>query len=258
MSLLMRRQATQIAASNTKCLVRSGILSRTRLYHSYDHPSPPSKQFTPTEKQILGAAYNHVPELGFTTAALTVGAREAGFPEVTAAAVADGAFALVRWHLVNKRQALANQSKALLGEEPLKSSRIVERVEALTWERLKGNGEVIHKWQDALALMAQPSYLPESVKELGALTDEIYFLAGDVSVDPSWYTKRGSLSMIYASSELFMTNDRSQDFADTQEFLSRRLRETSALGNVMGAIGQWTGFTASAALNVLRSKGIRV
>lgn len=106
--------------------------------------------------------------------------------------------------------------------------------------------------------MAQPSYLPESMKELAALTDDIYFLAGDASVDPSWYTKRGSLGMIYASSELFMTNDASPDFADTRAFLNRRLAERSSLGGVVGAVGQWTGFTARAALNVLRSKGVRV
>ncbi|KAL5597044.1 hypothetical protein BROUX41_006289 [Berkeleyomyces rouxiae] len=258
MALPMRRQALCLSSLRTQYTVRAACPSRAHPYHSYDHPSAPSQHFTPAETQILSAAYKHVPELGFTTAALTAGARDAGFPEITTAAVADGAFALVRWHLVHARLALTGQSKALFAEEPARSSGVGERVEALTWERLKANAEVVHKWQDALALMAQPSYLPESVKELGALSDEIYFLAGDASVDSSWYTKRGSLSMIYASSELFMTNDRSQGFAETRQFLNRRLSETSSLSNVMGAVGQWTGFTANAALNVLRSKGVRV
>ena len=47
--------------------------------------------------------------------------------------------------------------------------------------------------------MAQPSYLPTSIAELARLSDEIWFLAGDTSVDTSWYTKRASLSMIYSS-----------------------------------------------------------
>ena len=110
----------------------------------------------------------------------------------------------------------------------------------------------------ALAVMAQPSYVPASLKELSLLADEIYFLAGDKAVDPTWYTKRASLSMIYASSELFMTTDSSADFAETRGFLQRRLKESRKAGSVLGAVGEWAGFTANAGLNVLRSKGVRV
>ncbi|KKA29281.1 hypothetical protein TD95_002505 [Thielaviopsis punctulata] len=242
---------------STSILRRQALrLSRSRaFYHSYDHPAP-STPFSPTEQRLLGSAYAHVPTLGFTAEALTAGARDAGFPEITTAGLADGPFALVRWHLVGKRAELREKSADVLSED--KGLGVRERVERLTWYRLQANRTVIHKWQDALALMAQPSYLPESLKELAALTDDIYFLAGDVSVDPSWYTKRGSLGMIFASCELFMTNDRSPDFAETRAFLQRRLAERASVGGVASAVGQWTGFTASAALNVLRSKGVRV
>lgn len=106
--------------------------------------------------------------------------------------------------------------------------------------------------------MAQPTYIPSSLKELAKLADEIYYLAGDLSVDPSWYTKRASLSTIYAAAELFMTNDHSPDFRDTREFLRRRLSETSELGAAASSIREWVGFTASAGVNVLRSKGVRI
>ena len=90
------------------------------------------------------------------------------------------------------------------------------------------------------------------------LSDEIWFLAGDKAVDPSWYTKRASLSMVYSTSELFMTNDRSPDFADTRQFLTRRLQEVQSVGRAVGSVGQWVGFTANAGINVLRSKGFRI
>lgn len=106
--------------------------------------------------------------------------------------------------------------------------------------------------------MAQPTYVPASLKELAKLSDEIYFLAGDLSVDPSWYTKRASLSATYAAAELFMTNDHSPDFHDTREFLRRRLGETKELGTVAQSVREWVGFTASAGVNVLRSKGVRI
>lgn len=106
--------------------------------------------------------------------------------------------------------------------------------------------------------MAQPSYVPASLKELALLSDEIWFLAGDKAVDPSWYTKRATLSMVYTSTELFMTNDHSPGFAETSNFLHRRLDEVKSVGTAIGSIGQWVGFTANAGVNVLRSKGVRI
>lgn len=106
--------------------------------------------------------------------------------------------------------------------------------------------------------MAQPSNVPTSLKELAALSDEIWFLSGDTSVDTSWYTKRASLSTIYAATELFMTTDKSTDYVDTREFLDRRFRDVQAVGGAIGSVSQWVGFTASSGLNVLRSKGVRI
>lgn len=110
----------------------------------------------------------------------------------------------------------------------------------------------------ALAIMAQPTHAPTSFKELAKLVDEIWFLSGDTSVDPSWYSKRASVSMIYASTELFMTNDKSAGFRDTRDFLRRRLKEVHEVGGILGSVGHWIGFTASAGVNVLRSKGLRI
>lgn len=110
----------------------------------------------------------------------------------------------------------------------------------------------------ALAVMAQPTYAPASVKELALLVDEIWYLAGDVAVDPSWYTKRASLSAIYAAAELFMTNDRPPDFHETRKFLRRRLSEASEIGDATRSVREWLSFTASAGINVLRSKGMPI
>ena len=112
--------------------------------------------------------------------------------------------------------------------------------------------------KQALAIMAQPSHVPAAVKELALLADEILYLAGDVSVDPSWYTKRASLSTIYAAAELFQTTDRSPDFRETRAFLRRRLDEAAEVGGAVRSAGEWLGFNASAAVNVLRSKGARI
>lgn len=106
--------------------------------------------------------------------------------------------------------------------------------------------------------MAQPTYVPASVKELAQLADEIWYLAGDVSVDPTWYTKRASLSAIYAAAELFMTNDHSAGFSETRNFLRRRLEEAGEIGDATRSVREWLSFTASAGVNVLRSKGVPI
>ena len=106
--------------------------------------------------------------------------------------------------------------------------------------------------------MALPSNIPASLRELGLLADEILFLSGDKSVDTSWYTKRGALSALYASTELYMTTDSSKDFQDTQGFLDRRLEAMKTAANLRGEVGTWLGVNAMGVLNGLRSKGIRI
>jgi ubiquinone biosynthesis protein COQ9 len=106
--------------------------------------------------------------------------------------------------------------------------------------------------------MAQPSYVPASIAELARLADEIWFLAGDTSVDASWYTKRASLSAVYSASEVFMTQDRSPNFAETEQFVDDRLTDITKLGGLGRSLGQWVDYTAHSAVNVLRSKGVRV
>ena len=48
-------------------------------------------------------------------------------------------------------------------------------------------------------MMALPENVARSVAELARLADEMWFLSGDRSVDFSWYTKRATLSAVYAS-----------------------------------------------------------
>lgn len=55
-----------------------------------------------------------------------------------------------------------------------------------------------------------------------------------------------------------MTTDKSTDFRDTKEFLDRRFRDMQVVGSAVGNFTQWAGFTVSAAVNVARSKGIRI
>ncbi|KAI0024092.1 ubiquinone biosynthesis protein COQ9 [Xylariomycetidae sp. FL0641] len=232
---------------------------KSRFYHSYDHPPPPGR-FNAAESAILSAAYARVPEHGFTVRALTLGARDAGYPDISTNVVPDGAFSLILYHLVTQREALAPRSREIFAAaaEAERPMQVGDKIERLAWERLLGNRDVIHRWQEALAQMAQPSRVPASLHELALLADEIVFLSGDNAADPTWYARRASVASAYAAAELFMSADGSAGFGATREFLDRRLDESTKLGNAVSSVGQWIGFTASAGVNVLRSKGMRI
>lgn len=110
----------------------------------------------------------------------------------------------------------------------------------------------------ALGHMSLLGNIRASLRELHALSDEIWYLAGDTSVDTSWYTKRASLAAVYASSELFMTTDNSKGFEATEEFVDRRLQDVQKVGGTIGDLGQFVGFWAGSSLNLARSWGMRI
>lgn len=139
-----------------------------RLFHSYDHPSSHSL-FNPTEEAILSAAYKHVPEYGFSQRALGLGAREAGYLDISPSVLPDGAFSLIRYHLVTQRLRLASIAQEHIKDKSL-SGNVEAKVTALTWERLLGNRDVIHQWQevrDILHKLTQQSNTYNNILGIG-------------------------------------------------------------------------------------------
>ena len=234
--------------------VRSTLLylSFSRTYFSQHHSDP--APFPPVQDTILSAALKRVPEHGFTNQALTLGAKDAGYLDVSVQLFPRGVFDLILYHLVSRRLAL---KKNVQFPEDVKLG-VGRKVKTLTMTRLRANKDIIHQWQGALGHMSLLGNIPASLKELNALSDEVWYLAGDTTVDFSWYTKRASLSAIYASSELFMTTDTSTDFAQTEEFLDRRLQDVQKVGGTIGGFGDYVGFWAKNSVNLARSWGMKV
>ncbi|KAK7183419.1 hypothetical protein DPSP01_000455 [Paraphaeosphaeria sporulosa] len=226
------------------------------LYHSHEYTQP--APFPPAESAILSSALSHVPSYGFTADALHLGARDAGYMDVSTNLLPRGVFDLINYHLVTQRLALKNTVQFPSTADQGKKLGTGAKVRTLTLARLRANEPIIHRWQEALAVMGQPSYAPTSLAELARLADEIWYLSGDESVDSSWYTKRASLSAIYSATEVFMTQDKSKDFIETEQFLDSRLGDVMKMGGFIGALSEWADYTAHSAVNVLRSKGMRV
>ncbi|RVX75293.1 hypothetical protein B0A52_00646 [Exophiala mesophila] len=229
----------------------SHLLSR-RSYFSVHHPHPPP--FPPAHEKILSCALDRVPQYGFTEDALKLGSRDAGYLDVSVQLFPRGVFDLINYHLVSQRLALKDGVQF-----PENTHQgLTSKVRTLVMARLRANRDIIHQWQGALGHMSLLENIPASLRELNALSDEIWYLAGDTTVDFSWYTKRASLAAVYASSEMFMTTDTSTDYAATEEFLSRRLQDARAVGSTVGGLGQYIGFWAGSSVGLARSWGLKV
>ncbi|EMF12648.1 ubiquinone biosynthesis protein COQ9, mitochondrial precursor [Sphaerulina musiva SO2202] len=217
------------------------------LYHSYEHIPPPP--YPAPQTAILTSALQHVPTSGFTLQSLTLGAKENGYLDISTNLFPKGPYDLVQFYLITQRLALKDRIQF---HDPKVRSLILARLQANV------DAGIVPQWTHALGLMSLAENIPASVKELGLLSDEMWFLAGDTSVDSSWYTKRASLSAVYAATEVFQTRDQSTEFRDTEEFLDRRLEEVRVLGSAVGGTLEWMGFQAGSVMNLLRSKGVRV
>lgn len=111
-------------------------------YHSSSDQAVPLP-FPAAESAILSAALSHVPTHGFTATALSHGARDVGYLDASLNLFPTGAFALVHYHLVTKRHAMA-QDRCSEVSPP----SIAAEIRRLTWKRLHANTPLIHRWQE--------------------------------------------------------------------------------------------------------------
>lgn len=87
----------------------------------------------------------------------------------------------------------------------------------------------------SLTLMALPQNLPLGAKLLYEAVDTLWHAAGDSSTDFNFYTKRGLLAGVYATTTLYWLDDRSPGSEATNAFLERRLADVLAIPRLRNA-----------------------
>jgi ubiquinone biosynthesis protein COQ9 len=101
--------------------------------------------------------------------------------------------------------------------------RFRERIRELILFRI----ELIHPHREALrravALFAQPQNAMTGAKLAWRAADRMWRIAGDVSTDFNYYSKRGILAALYTSTMLVYLDDDSDRLAQTRGFLDRRI-----------------------------------
>ncbi len=110
-----------------------------------------------------------------------------------------------------------------LPPEKLAAMKIRERITTLIDVRLDIMGPHKEALRRAMAVMAMPQNLAQSARIGWRTADRNWRLAGDTATDLNHYTKRMTLSAVYASTLASFINDDSDGFADTSAFLARRI-----------------------------------
>ncbi|KAL4004115.1 nuclease HARBI1 [Sarotherodon galilaeus] len=199
---------------------------------SYQDQSGEQDEEYETEEQlqarILTAALEFVPLHGWSMEAIAAGAESLGLSSASTGMFEKGSGDLVL-HFIAQCNAqlteiLAEQhNQVQLGQaEPKKTADFIrDAVET----RLRMYIPYIETWPQAMSLLLLPHNIPDSLKHLSTLMDDIWYYAGDRSTDMNWYTKRAALTGIYNTTELVMIQDSSPDFQDTWTFLDNRIQD---------------------------------
>ncbi|CAG8510302.1 4328_t:CDS:2 [Paraglomus brasilianum] len=214
-------------------------------------PTPPTPP-TPVPARILQRALSFVPVYGWTVETLSKAAVAEGYLSVTHGLFSRGGVDLIDYFLEDCRRKMIDELSGKM--DGLKTH---EKVKMACVVRLNMMRPYIKKWPEALAIMAHPSNVSMSVGHLAQLVDDIWYLAGDKSADMNWYSKRTELALIYSSTELYMTQDKSPNFEATFKFLDNRLTDVMRLGKAISEIGTFVDFATKSAIGILASKGLK-
>jgi len=232
---------------------------------SYQDQGGEQEEEYETEEQLQGriltAALDFVPEHGWTVEAIAAGAESLGLSSASSGMFINGAGDLVLHFIAHCNsqltEILAEQhNQVQLGHaEPKETSEFLrDAVET----RLRMYIPYIESWPQAMSILLLPHNIPDSLKHLSNLVDDMWYYAGDRSTDVSgpsdhrtsspthtflspfhhhpknarpatsqmnWYTKRAALTGIYNTTELVMLQDSSPDFQDTWNFLDNRIQD---------------------------------
>jgi ubiquinone biosynthesis protein COQ9 len=122
--------------------------------------------------------------------------------------------------------------------ERLAGMKIREKIRSLVWRRLEIMGPAREAVRPGLAILAMPQNVPLALRISWRTADLMWRIAGDTSTDFNHYTKRMTLSAVYASTLLAWLDDQSEGWSETALFLDRRIDNVMQFEKLKA---QWRG-----------------
>jgi ubiquinone biosynthesis protein COQ9 len=118
-----------------------------RPYHSTLHPALPVHEYTNSQIAILEASLAHTPVHGFTHTSILLGARDAGFLDVSIQLLPNGEYDLILFWLASRRGLLRAAVES--GEIQFPAGQDVQsKIKTLIMKRMKMNEVVRGQWQE--------------------------------------------------------------------------------------------------------------
>lgn len=185
------------------------------------------------KRRVLDRALPSVPFDGWTSRVLGAAVAAASLDDLDRrrlfpAGVAD----LVDFYLAEADREMLDA----LAAENLDAMRVRERIAAAVRLRLQQAAPRREVVRRTLAYQALPGRGPAAARALYRTVDRIWRAAGDRATDFNFYTKRGLLAGVYASTLLFWLNDTSEDFEETWAFLDRRIDDVMRIERARGRL----------------------
>lgn len=140
-------------------------------------------------------------------------------PSVARLAYKDGAIEMIGAWIASIDAAMA----AALSADALAGLSIRERIRRLVQFRLDAIAGKEEALKRALAIMAMPQNAPQALRFGWHSAGVMWQLAGDTSTDHNYYSKRATLTGIYAATLAVFANDESKEKVETRAFLDRRI-----------------------------------
>lgn len=195
------------------------------------------------KSSILKSSLDFIPQHGWTWKAIAAGASSLGYSSVAHGLFPGGSIDLITYFYLSMNDELEQQ---LSSSQQRSERRAITKgqtafIQDAVWRRILLLEPYKDTWAQALGIMALPQNVPVALSNLGDLLNVIWYYAGDISTDMTWYSKRAVLAGLYQSAELVFLQDASSDHAQTQEFLNRRMKELGAFGNCLEQVNQAAG-----------------
>lgn len=172
--------------------------------------------------QLAPVLARHAAFDGWRPPAVAMAAREKGVGEdVAQLAFADGPVAMIDAWFASIDAAMVDALPA----ETLATLSIRRKIVTLVEARLAIVAPDKEALRRALAILALPTNAPRAGKLAWRAADAMWRAAGDTATDLNHYSKRATLTALYAATLIAFLDDDSEDRAETRAFLARRVED---------------------------------
>ena len=181
--------------------------------------------------KILNEALNFVPIHGWSKHAVAEAAQNLGYSKAITGIFHKPEVEIINYFYEQSRLNLAKELEQLpkVRNHEKYSPQLQSYLQEAIMLRLLMIKPYIGTWSQAKGILALPQNAPDAFHNLSTLIHEIWCQAGCKAVDNSWYRKRLSLGIVYESAELFMLQDKSENFKDTEKYVKNRIGNVSEL-----------------------------